>query len=456
MLNNTVSETVSNSMPNQKIQSVTMQTSKRIISVIGRDFRLNDNPFFEGWKEHEIIPVFILDPFNQEEHGSNLKSLFFEYVLDFKRKLEEKNSHLYIVKLDDFESFLLKSKADAVRYSFDGEPNTLKRGHLIENICKRNFVKFISLWNFLIKPEKGSFRHRFNDFYTRVFKPSMESDRIKTIDPPIFLKTPKIEHQDEPLPSYNKRQNIIKLWFKDEKSVLMSFSDFLKKNLSSYHINRDLPAVDGTSKLSPYLRIGVVSIRQIYKMVKEHPQSEPFLRELAWAEFFRVWLSLHPFVIEREFRKEWIDFPWERNLELFEKWKKGETGFDLVDAGMTQLMQEGWIHNRVRMVVASFLTKNLLLDWRLGERFFYENLVDADLAANVGNWQWIAGCGLDAAPYFRIFNPELQLKKFDPKGNYVSKYVNEKHAKIVELERSRLNFLRIAKEFRERWNLRKK
>lgn len=419
----------------------------RIISIIGRDLRLWDNPLFDGWDDYEIIPVFLIDEFNQSEHGDNLKTLFFEYLKELQQKIKLLKSHLYIIRLRDFEEFLIKSKSDVVRYTLDGEPNTYKRGKFIESICLKNNVKFITLWNFLIKPEGGNFRFRFTDFYKRVFLPKMKSQEITILKPPKALMTPNIKHKDCDIPKYNKKVNILKLWFRDENDVIKIFKRFLTKNMSNYHIDRDFPSKNSTSKLSPYLRHGVISLKLVYLMANEHPNSDPFLKEIAWGEYFRIWLHNFPHVVNKEFRQKWVGFPWIRESPLLEKWQKGETGFDIVDAGMRQLQQEGWMHNRARMITASFLTKNLLLDWRLGERFFYENLIDADLSSNVGNWQWVAGCGLDAVPHFRLFNPEIQLNKFDPERIYVSKYLNQRHPKIINLYQSRLKFLNIARQY---------
>ncbi|MFQ3573326.1 MAG: deoxyribodipyrimidine photo-lyase [Thermodesulfovibrionales bacterium] len=419
----------------------------RIISIFGRDFRLRDNPLFEGWQEHEIIPVFVVDKFNQNEHGDNLKTIFFAYLLDFAQKMKTLKSHLYIVRLEDIEDFIIRSRADYVRYAFDGEPNTHKRGNLIESICQKNKVRFISLWNFLIKPNERNFRLRFTDFYNKVFLPSLLSQDIQIVTTPTRLNTPRLIHKDEEIPSYNKQQNILNLWFKDEKEVIKSFEKFLSTGISLYQSNRDIPSVNGTSRLSTYLRHGIISPRTVYLMAKDHPDAGHFIRQIAWSEFYRLWIYNFPEVIDQEFNKGWIGFPWERESPLFDKWKEAETGFDIVDAGMLQLKEEGWIHNRVRMVVASFLTKNLLIDWRLGERFFYKNLVDGDLALNVGNWQWVAGCGLDSVPYTRIFNPDIQTKKFDPNGVYISKYLKERHPKIVDLYHSRYRFLKIVKTY---------
>ncbi|MCX8028091.1 MAG: deoxyribodipyrimidine photo-lyase [Thermodesulfovibrionales bacterium] len=270
----------------------------RIISIFSRDFRLKDNPLFDDWHDSEIIPVFLIDSFNQKEHGNNLKTLFFEYVKDLQKRLNAINSHLYIVQFDDFESFLVKSHADVVRYTFDGEPNTQKRGNIIEKVCIKSGVRFQPLWNFLIKPHRENFRERFTDFYKSVFIPHTQSEGLTILKPPQMLKTPQLSHKDSDIPSYNKQDHILKRWYKDEEDVLDSFRRFLTDKLSEYQAKRDFPSKDATSTLSPYIRCGVISPKTVYLMSKEHPNAEVFIREVAWAEYFRIWLYNFPFVID--------------------------------------------------------------------------------------------------------------------------------------------------------------
>lgn len=194
--------------------------------------------------------------------------------------------------------------------------------------------------------------------------------------------------------------------------------------LAGYSETRDFPAIEnGTSKLGLHLRFGTISIRELASVADIH--SGVFLKELVWREFFAHLLYHFPASVTFCFRKEYERIQWLNNEEHFQKWCAGETGYPLVDAGMRELNATGFMHNRVRMVVASFLTKHLLIDWRWGERYFAEKLLDFDLSANVGNWQWAAGCGCDAAPYFRVFNPSIQAKKFDPTGGYIKKWVSE-------------------------------
>jgi deoxyribodipyrimidine photo-lyase len=193
--------------------------------------------------------------------------------------------------------------------------------------------------------------------------------------------------------------------------------------IRNYDKTRDLPAINGTSRLSVHLRFGTISPREIAAMA--FANNEKFLNELIWREFYMAILYHFPHAAKRAFRPKYDRIEWEHNEVHFEAWCKGETGYPMVDAGMRQLNRTGFMHNRVRMVVASFFTKHLLLDWRLGEAYFARKLLDFELSSNNGGWQWAAGSGCDAAPYFRVFNPELQQKKFDPNGEYVRYWAPE-------------------------------
>jgi deoxyribodipyrimidine photo-lyase len=200
--------------------------------------------------------------------------------------------------------------------------------------------------------------------------------------------------------------------------------DVTPTTISEYEEKRNFPAADATSHLGPHLRFGTVSIRKMIKKATSE-SNEVFWQELIWREFFMQILWHFPKTVSDAFHSKYDRINWRNNKEEFEKWKKGETGYPLVDAGMRQLNQTGYMHNRVRMVVASFLCKHLLIDWRWGEAYFAEKLLDYEMASNVGNWQWAAGSGVDAAPYFRIFNPTTQIEKFDKDHKYIKKFVSE-------------------------------
>jgi deoxyribodipyrimidine photo-lyase len=221
-------------------------------------------------------------------------------------------------------------------------------------------------------------------------------------------------------------------WDVRETAAHKLLRDFIKTSISDYKDNRNYPAIDGTSRLSPYLHFGQISPHQIWHSVQSvaaggtnFSSAERYLLEILWREF--SWYLLHEFpaLPEKPIVASFENFPWRDNAVGLKAWQEGMTGYPIVDAGMRQLWQIGWMHNRVRMIVASFLIKHLLIDWRKGAAWFWDTLVDADLGSNSASWQWVAGCGADAAPFFRIFNPTLQGQKFDPNGDYVKRYVPE-------------------------------
>ncbi len=219
-------------------------------------------------------------------------------------------------------------------------------------------------------------------------------------------------------------------WTPGEAAGAARLRTFLDRAAAGYGGARDLPAEEGTSRLSPYLHFGEVGARQVWHAAMHHPDADSagvaaFLRELVWREFACHLLHHFPRMVQSPLRREFDSFPWNHDDGALRAWQRGETGYPIVDAGMRQLWRTGWMHNRVRMIAASFLVKDLRLDWRLGAAWFLDTLVDADAANNSSGWQWVAGCGTDAAPYFRVFNPALQARKFDPEGRYVRRWIPE-------------------------------
>ena len=234
--------------------------------------------------------------------------------------------------------------------------------------------------------------------------------------------------QLELLPTVKWDTGIAEVWQPGEAQALMRLQQFLTNGIDNYKEGRDFPAKNSVSKLSPYLHFGELSARQIWWALKEMPENENtehFRRELCWREFSYYLLFHLPHLPIQNLRPAFDDFAWEANTSLLKKWQQGKTGYPIVDAGMRELWQTGYMHNRVRMICASFLVKNLLIDWRHGAEWFWNCLVDADLANNSASWQWVAGCGADAAPYFRIFNPTTQAEKFDPLGDYIKTFLPE-------------------------------
>lgn len=214
-------------------------------------------------------------------------------------------------------------------------------------------------------------------------------------------------------------------WTPGEAGAMARLTAFMTAGVANYAAQRDVPGVDGTSRLSPHLAWGEISPRQVVHEVADHPARAKFVSEVLWREFAANLLWHHQALPSDPLRREYAAMPWRDDSAGLRAWQRGQTGVPLVDAGMRQLWQTGWMHNRVRMVVASFLVKHLLIPWQVGQEWFWDTLVDADLAQNAASWQWVAGCGADAAPYFRIFNPALQGARFDPDGAYVRRFVPE-------------------------------
>jgi deoxyribodipyrimidine photo-lyase len=222
-------------------------------------------------------------------------------------------------------------------------------------------------------------------------------------------------------------------WIPGEAAAAKRLANFVDGSLTGYANNRDRPDIDGTSRLSPHLRFGEISPFQVWHSAKTAEErgdanghdTAKFLAEIGWREFSYQLLNQFPELNTKNFNSRFDDFPWRQDEALLKRWQRGETGYPIVDAGMRELWHTGYMHNRVRMIVASFLVKHLLIDWRAGEAWFWDTLVDADPANNPASWQWVAGSGADAAPYFRVFNPTLQAEKFDPNGDYVRRWVTE-------------------------------
>ena len=261
-------------------------------------------------------------------------------------------------------------------------------------------------------------------------------------EPRIPLEVPKnikfLKHEElrleelELLPKKNWYKNFKDDWSPGENGAREKLNQFLQLGINDYKDGRNFPSKKNVSRLSPHLHHGEISPNTVWYEVKEKAETmdsyrdaDHYLSELGWREFSYNLLNFFPYLPKENLQKKFDNFPWEENNELLIKWQKGETGYPIVDAGMRELWKTGYLHNRVRMIVGSFLVKNLLLHWHHGQEWFWETLVDADLANNSASWQWVSGSGADAAPYFRIFNPVTQGEKFDPNGDYIKHYIPE-------------------------------
>lgn len=390
-----------------------------------RDLRLHDNHgLSQALKSKKpVLCIFIFDQ-NILSKLKNKKDARVEFIYkkltEIKLDLEKKGSSLLVFHSTPRQAFLeLTSQfpIDAVYTNNDYEPYAKIRDKEISDFLKSKSISFFSFKDQVIF-EKNEIVKDNQEPYT-VYTPYMKK-WLKTIQPN-HLKTHSGEgffYSTAPFKMLSMEQ----LGF-EPSSILFPPSSINEKILQNYAQQRDYPYKQATSLMGIHLRFGTISIREMVQIAQK--QSATWLSELIWREFFMQILWHFPDVYKNSFRKEYDYIQWLNSPQDFQAWCDGLTGYPLVDAGMRELNQTGHMHNRVRMVTASFLTKHLLVDWRKGERYFAEKLLDYDLSANNGNWQWAAGCGCDAAPYFRVFNPTLQQEKFDPHFDYIKKWVPE-------------------------------
>jgi deoxyribodipyrimidine photo-lyase len=405
-----------------------------------RDLRLHDNPALMAAIRHDrVIPLFIFDPFfTKSPHvGSKRLSFLYSTLLDLSSSLARYRSRLILregAPLDILRAIMHETNAELIYASEDYSPYARKRDAAVSRDLP---VKWVGSPG--VHPP-GSITKSNGEPYT-VFTPFSKSwkklptpNLVDTLSNDEYLNTPEDISSTPPGDlniSYKSEQFPV-----GESSALSRLHDFTEGKsapIYQYAEMRNRIDSDLTSKLSPYLKFGSLSpkraVSAALNALKNSPDSqaekgaEIWLNELIWREFYLHILYHFPKVRKTNFRKQEIS--WANDPEDFDAWKNGLTGYPIVDAGMRQLSQEGWIHNRLRMIVASFLVKDLLIDWRWGERWFMQHLIDGDPASNNGGWQWTAGTGTDAAPYFRIFNPILQSKKFDPRGMYIRSQIPE-------------------------------
>ena len=390
-----------------------------------RDLRLEDNValYHALQSKYPVIPIFIFDSeiLNSLPENDARVGFIFDSLQNINNQLNAIGTSILIkfgTTTAVWESLFKTYTISEVFYNKDYEPYAIKRDLSIDSLAKSN--------NALCFPFKDQV----------IFE---ELEITKADGLPYTIYTP---YKNKWLEKYKAMAPLV------EYNTQSGFSNFYKSNfdfptlqqigfdesdikvvshnltqINNYHQTRDFPDLDSTSYLSPHLRFGTVSIRKLVNWAVR--ENDVFLSELIWREFFMQILYSFPKVVTHNFKSAYDGIQWRNNEEDFKRWCSGTTGYPMVDAGMRQLNETGYMHNRVRMVVASFLCKHLLINWQWGEAYFAEKLLDYDLSANVGNWQWAAGTGCDAAPYFRVFNPEIQLKKFDEKGIYIRKWIPE-------------------------------
>ena len=392
-----------------------------------RDLRLDDNVgFYNALKsEHPVLPIFIFD----EEILKKLPkddariTFIYETLQKMRTKLEDKNSSSIAMFHGEpaavYKNLLEKYNIDTVFTNRDYEPYAKERDDKIQQLLNDNNIKFKTFKDQVIFEQnevtkKDGLPYVVYTPYMKVWKEQFKTYTLDFYYTSSFLKN---LIQNKELPNLSLSDiGFIKSKQKIKKHIVTP------SLIQNYEDTRNFPAQDSTSKLGPHLRFGTVSIRKmIEKAITE--KNEIFWQELIWREFFMQILWHFPHTSKKSFKAKYDRIEWRNNEAEFLKWCNGETGYPLVDAGMRQLNETGFMHNRIRMLVGSFLCKHLLIDWRWGEAYFAEKLHDYEMASNIGNWQWVAGSGVDAAPYFRIFNPTTQIKKFDSDLAYIKKWV---------------------------------
>ncbi|WP_442844957.1 cryptochrome/photolyase family protein [Leeuwenhoekiella sp. H156] len=395
-----------------------------------RDLRLDDNVgFLEALKgNHPVLPLFIFDKeiLDKLPEDDARVTFIFETLQKMRNTLQDEHGSslaMYYGKPEEIWKQILKEfTVNSVFTNRDYEPYAKERDEAIEKLLKDHEIEFKTFKDQVIF-EKDEVVKNDGDPYI-VYTPYKNKWK-EHFDADAHLK---IHYTSQHLNNLIENSRLPNLSLSDmgfkKSSLEVPDYDVTPTLIQNYEDTRNFPAQEGTSRLGPHLRFGTVSVR---KMVKKAiaEKNEVFWSELIWREFFMQILYHYPETVDNAFHKKYDRIEWRNNEDEFEKWKKGETGFLLVDAGMRQLNKTGYMHNRVRMLVASFLCKHLLIDWRWGEAYFAEKLLDYEQASNVGNWQWAAGSGVDAAPYFRIFNPMTQVDKFDKDKKYIKAFVPE-------------------------------
>lgn len=403
-----------------------MEKQKVSICWLRRDLRLFDNTalYHALQSPFPVLLLFIFDK-NILDHLDNKSdkrvAFIHENLLEINKATGKLGSSI-LVYHNTTESSFAKIKEDYqienIFTNHDYEPYAIKRDNQIKEFADLNQINFHTYKDQVIFEK------------SEVMKPDQSPYTIFTPYSKIWKKK-YTEKEVVSYPSEKLLGNLLKtkrfafpslkeLGFKEIVSGVAK-PEINEELIQHYAETRNIPGIEGTSHLSVHLRFGTISVRQTAKIA--HNLNEQWLNELIWREFFMMILYHFPNVVHHNFKRKYDDIKWRNNEKEFELWCKGETGYPMVDAGMRQLNETGWMHNRVRMVVAGFLCKHLLIDWQWGEAYFAEKLLDYELSSNNGNWQWAAGTGCDAAPYFRIFNPSEQIKKFDPQLIYIKRWI---------------------------------
>jgi len=391
-----------------------------------RDLRLNDNAgFYQALKSGiPVVPLFIFDSVIldalEDKHDRRV-CFIYDTLKNMQDTLAQSGRSLdvrYGEPLAVFNDVLRDYAVQQVFTNEDYEPYAKERDASVSAFLKSNGIPLFSIKDQVIFAKEEIVKDNGEPYaiytpFAKRWRGSLNEQHLKAYNSEALLGS--ILQQNRKMPK------LAEIGFK--KIDVAIDPEIPKDIIRHYDETRDLPATTGTTRLGVHLRFGTVSIRHLVKVASE--MNSVFLGELIWREFFMQMLWQEPRLVNESYRREYDRIKWRNSEKEFQKWCEGQTGFPIVDAGMRELNETGFMHNRVRMITASFLVKDLLIDWRWGEAYFAQKLNDYELSSNNGNWQWAAGCGCDAAPYFRVFNPETQQQKFDPQMRYVKKWVQE-------------------------------
>ena len=405
-----------------------MEKQEVNICWLRRDLRLEDNmALYHALKSgFPLLLIFVFDKtiLDQLQDMKDKRVSFIHETLEsINSDLEKHSSSLYVLNetpIKAFEQICNEFHVKQVFTNHDYEPYAIERDSKIKTFLEEKKISFHTFKDQVIFEKSEVVKPNGQPYtiftpYSKTWKEKFKKEGTATVSSEKYLSN-LFKTKPFHFPALKE------IGF--EKSTLNFPSlNISEKLISHYDETRNIPSVEGTSFASMYLRFGTVSVRKLVNLANKI--NEKWLNELIWREFFMMILFHFPHVVNENFKKKYDDVKWRNNEKEFELWCKGETGYPIVDAGMRQLNETGWMHNRVRMIVAGFLCKHLLVDWRWGEAYFAEKLLDYELSSNNGNWQWAAGTGCDAAPYFRIFNPHEQIKKFDPKLIYIKEWIKD-------------------------------